>query len=100
MSATEKPYYQVIAYYQVKPEQIETVKTLLNELAEGSRSEPENISYEYYCSPNEPTQFVILEKYLNDGSLKKHSETTHYKTIAPKIRALLDERRVEHYWVK
>ncbi|MFJ5955343.1 putative quinol monooxygenase [Paenarthrobacter sp. NPDC092416] len=91
-------YFQVIAHYYVKPEETETVAELLGQLAEASRQEKANLSYEFFRSVHDSAHFVILERYTDAGGFAKHREYEHFKSIGvQRIIPRLVRREIETY---
>lgn len=53
----------VVAHYFAQPTMGNKVNDALRMLAEATRQEPENISYEFFRSTEDGDRFVILETY-------------------------------------
>lgn len=94
-------YLQVIAHYYVQPGNADKVCLLLAGLAEATRTEPGNLSYDYFRSPVEPDRFVILERYRDASGLDEHRGTAHFQNIGfGQIIPLLARREVSSYMVR
>jgi quinol monooxygenase YgiN len=94
----KQPYLQVIAHYQVRPEEIETVLELLSRLAQASREEPGNLGYEFYQGVEDPGHVVILERYTDEAGLDAHRESDHFRSLGrEQIIPRLVSRVVESY---
>jgi len=91
-------YFQVIAHYHVREGEGAAVAGLLNELAVASRTEPANLSYEYFQGVENPGHFVILERYTDQAGFAAHRESAHFQDIGlQRIIPRLEHRRVESY---
>lgn len=94
-------YLQVIAHYYAQPGNADKVCLLLADLAEATRTEPKNLSYEYFRSPVEPDHFVILEQYSDASGLDEHRSTAHFQNIGfGQVIPLLARRDVSSYMVR
>lgn len=94
-------YLQVIAHYHVQPGNADKVCLLLAGLAEATRTEPKNLSYEYFRLPVEPHHYVILERYSDASGLDEHRSTAHFQNIGlGQIIPLLARRDVSSYMVR
>ncbi|MGQ0844072.1 MAG: putative quinol monooxygenase [Sporichthyaceae bacterium] len=92
--------FVVIARYRTSVEHAATVAALLVPLAQASRLEPGNRSYEVLGSAEDPCEFRILEHYLDRAAFDAHLESAHYNEIAvAQIRPLLTERQAD-FWTE
>ena len=78
----------ILAKSTVKPDYIETFKQHTQELVEKSQAEAGCLSYELFQDLTDPTQFVFVEKWLNQAAIDAHNESDHFKTIVPKLADL------------
>lgn len=91
-------YFQVVAHYHALPEHIGQVTSLLRELAEASRNESANLSYDYFQSVDHPAHFVILERYASAAGFEAHRQQAHFRDIGrAQIMPLLERRDIETY---
>jgi quinol monooxygenase YgiN len=91
---------QVIAHYYTLVDQTERVAQALQSLAEATRHEPDNISYQFFQSRENPQHFVILERYRSESGLDAHRATQHFQEIGIGIIApLLERKEVESFLV-
>ncbi len=74
-------FYQVIARYYPLEGETETVLALLAELAAASRTEPANISYEFFRGVENPGEIVIIESYTDAAGFAAHREAEHFERI-------------------
>lgn len=90
-----KSSFLVMAHYYGKKGQGDTIVPLLRQLAEASRMEAANISYDFYRSCDDSDYFVIIERYQNEEGFTAHRETDHFQTIGfGKIIPLLEKREI------
>lgn len=93
-------YLQVIAYYYAKQGMGDSVNQALIELAEATRTEPDNLSYQFFRSTENSDHFVILEQYQTADGLEAHRQTAHFQRIGVAvITPLLDRKHVESIFV-
>ncbi len=91
-------YFQVIAHYQAKADEVDTVARLLSDLAAESRKEPQNLSYDFFQGVEDKAHFVILERYADAAGFAAHREYPHFQTIgAGQIIPRLVHRSIESY---
>jgi quinol monooxygenase YgiN len=60
----------------------ETVRSALEHLSPASRSEPGNLYYQAYQSPDEPNTFRIFEVYVDEDAFKAHGTSPHFEQWA------------------
>lgn len=91
---------QVIARYTIAPGNEKEVLPLLDELAQASRTEPGNASFEVYRKLDDEREIVLLERYTSRDALAAHRETPHFKDLVlNQIVPRLESRVVESYEV-
>jgi len=56
------------------------------------RTEPGTTSYVVHRGTDDPTRFLVYEKYESGEALKHHSSTEHFKEFSKAIAPLLDGR--------
>ena len=70
---------------------IEQVRRLLSEAAELSRQESGCVRFEVYQSQNEPTKFLLHERWESKAALDRHRTERAYTTIyQPRILPLIN----------
>jgi quinol monooxygenase YgiN len=82
---------KVVAKVTLKPEHIETFKSLVPELVAETRKEEGCIAYQLLNDVNEAHVFAFIEEWENDARLQAHMNSAHFKTIFPQIAALLEK---------
>lgn len=53
----------------------------LARLAAASRTEPANISYEFFRDAEDPAHVVVLERYVDAAGFDAHLKSEHFETI-------------------
>lgn len=90
--------FNVVAHYGTKPGATDQVLELLEAIADATRKEPGNISYDFYRGVQDPTQLVILESYHDADDFDRHRESQHFLELgATKIIPQLASRQVSTY---
>ncbi len=74
-------FYQVIARYYPQEGQTETVLGHLAALAAASRTEPANLSYDFFRGVENPDEIVIIESYTDAAGFDAHRAAPHFETI-------------------
>lgn len=78
---------KVIAQDFIRPESIETVRPLYDELVRRTREEPLCVSYELFADREDEGHFVIIETWPDRAALDTHCATAHFRTLVPQIDA-------------
>ncbi|MEG1420278.1 MAG: putative quinol monooxygenase [Citrobacter sp.] len=90
----------VVAHYFAKPTMGDKVNDALRMLAEVTRNEPENITYEFFRSTEDGDRFVIVETYRCAQGLELHRQTEHFQRIGVGvITPLLERKEVKSFLV-
>ncbi|QBM25493.1 antibiotic biosynthesis monooxygenase [Citrobacter arsenatis] len=71
----------VVAHYFAQPTMGDKVNDALRMLAEATRNESENITYEFFRSTEDSDRFVIIETYRCAQGLELHRQTEHFQRI-------------------
>ncbi|MFJ4846611.1 MULTISPECIES: putative quinol monooxygenase [unclassified Streptomyces] len=92
------PELQVIARYTVSEGHEDEVFALLPALAEASRAEPGNISFEVFHALGDARDVVLLERYDSPRAFAAHRDSLHFKDLVlRRIAPLLVSRVVATY---
>lgn len=76
---------KVIAQDFIKPEHIQDVMPLYQELVARTKEEPLCISYELYIDQKDPGHFVFVEEWPDKAALDVHCNAEHFKRLVPQI---------------
>jgi uncharacterized protein len=91
---------QVIARYTVTFGNELEVASLLNQLADATRAEPGNLSFDAYRQFDDEREVVLLERYASLEAFAAHRATGHYNDLVlGQIVPRLDSRVVETFLV-
>ena len=73
----------VVARYTLAAGKREEYIKAVNEenIIEKCRAEEGNISYEFLCSPENPDEIVVLERWENQEVLDKHGAEPHFSQM-------------------
>jgi quinol monooxygenase YgiN len=89
---------QVIARHTIAAGNEDKVYALLPQLISGALSEPGCLAFDAYPALDDPSNYVLLERYTSRAAFADHRETTHFKDIMlGKILPLLANRVIEQY---
>jgi quinol monooxygenase YgiN len=85
--------FVVIAQYWVRAGEEEKVARALREMVTPTRAEPGNLDYQVFRDPNQPSLFVLFEKYADEAAFDAHRATAHFGTwLAGQVLPALDNR--------
>jgi quinol monooxygenase YgiN len=85
------PIAQVVvaATVQVKPESQDEALTAITTAIEATHGEDGCLAYALHRDRDEPTRFVIVEKWATPEALTEHGETPHLKALFGALGPLL-----------
>ncbi|MGH8934376.1 MAG: putative quinol monooxygenase [Egibacteraceae bacterium] len=85
----------VIARYRAEEGADDKVAAALREYTPLTRAEPGCLAFAASQSREDPRDFVLYERYLDQAAFDAHASSPHYESIArDRIRPLLDHREV------
>lgn len=91
---SSQPIY-VFAKWQVKKDQVDTVLTIMIDVAKRSREEKGNIFYKVHQSIAYENTIILYEGYTDALAMEEHRSSDHFQTmVIGKIIPLLDSREV------
>ncbi|MBO9565164.1 MAG: antibiotic biosynthesis monooxygenase [Niastella sp.] len=91
---SQKPVH-VFATWKVKDGQLDTVLSLLAEVAKKSVAEEGNLIYKVHQSNTEPNTLILFEGYKDEAAVAEHRNSAHFQTLViGKIVPLLENREV------
>ena len=89
---------QVIARHTIAAGNEDPVHDLLPQLIAAARTEPGNLAFDAYFALDDPTNYVLLERYTSRAAFAEHRETAHFKDIMlGRILPLLSNRVIDQY---
>lgn len=78
---------KVIAEDFIRPEALDIVRPLYQELVTLTRQEPLCLSYDLHVDRKDPGHFVFIETWPNQAALDAHCATEHFRRLVPQINA-------------
>jgi quinol monooxygenase YgiN len=75
--------FVLIVRMQAAPGNAERAVEVMKELAAASREEPGVEDYQPCLDPENPSSFVIYERYRDRAAWEEHGETEHFKRLGP-----------------
>lgn len=85
----------VIAKWQVKEGQLETVLALLTDVVRESTNEAGNLFYKIHQDKQEANTLVLYEGYVDEAAVDAHRNSTHFQQVViAQIVPLLANREV------
>ena len=71
----------LVAYFSVKPENLDRVLDLCLQLVEHTRREPGCVSYVAHQLLDDPLQFCFYEAYRDEQAIEAHRASPHYAQL-------------------
>jgi autoinducer 2-degrading protein len=88
----------VVAQYQARAGEEDTVATLLADYTTLVRAEPGCVAFSAHRALEDPGAFVLYECYRDQAAFDQHVMSAHFGTVArDRIRPLLEGRDVTLY---
>lgn len=85
----------VIAKWQVKEGQVDTVLELLKTVVSESTKEAGNLFYKIHQGKQDVNTLVLYEGYVDDAAVDAHRQSAHFQeVVVGKIVPLLENREV------
>jgi quinol monooxygenase YgiN len=84
----------VHVHVHVKPDAVEAFRAATLENASASVREPGVARFDVVQSVDDPTRFVLVEVYRNEGAPAAHKETAHYARWRDAVAPLMAEPRL------
>lgn len=88
----------VIARYRAKAGAADRVAEVLARHVAATRSEPGCMQFDAYRSTENPDEFVLYEKYVDEAAFESHRQSPHFQEfIAGQVVPMLAERTWQRY---
>jgi quinol monooxygenase YgiN len=85
--------FVVIAQYRARVGEADRVEEALRNMVSPTRAEPGNLDYQVFRDPDDPSLFVLFERYADSGAFDAHRGTPHFATwLAGVVLPSLDSR--------
>jgi quinol monooxygenase YgiN len=79
------------AFLKVDPKHRDDFLQQAKQVTAPSQAEEGNISYQFFEAPQQPNQFVFLEKWQDQAAITFHEETAHFKAFVEGVQRVLSE---------
>jgi quinol monooxygenase YgiN len=79
----------VIVKQPVRAKYADEFPSLIEEFTRATRTEPGNISFDWYRSADDPNLWVLIEVFRDRESGDAHVESAHFKAAMEKMPRLL-----------
>lgn len=88
----------VVARYRTQPGAGDRVAEVLARHVAATRAEPGCVQFEASRSREDPDEFVLFEKYVDEAAFEAHRVSTHFATyILGQVVPMLTERTWHRY---
>ena len=89
----------VEVHYFVKPGMRQAFYDAVTEsgIAAASRAEAGNEKYDYYLSPDNENELLLLEIWRDAEAVRLHGETAHFKALGALKQAYVTETVIRRY---
>ncbi|WP_165022464.1 MULTISPECIES: putative quinol monooxygenase [unclassified Dysgonomonas] len=76
---------KVIAEDFIKPEFLDVVRPLYEELVAKTKQEKDCIEYNLYVDQDDKGHFIFIEEWPDHEALEAHCQTEHFRRLVPMI---------------
>lgn len=89
--------FVVMAQYRAREGEADRVDEALRNMVTPTRAEPGNLDYRAFRDPNDPSLFVLFERYADEEAFQAHRATAHFATwlAGVVLPALADRVRLD-----
>jgi autoinducer 2-degrading protein len=84
---------------RIKPENIETVMSMIKDNARAARAEPGCRQFEVLVDPDDRTKLMLFEVYNDEKAFELHQQSAVFKKYMAEAVPLLASRE-RHFWKK
>lgn len=91
----------VEVHYYVKPgmRQAFYQAVMSSGIAAQSRAEAGNEKYDYYFSPDNENELLLLEIWRDEAAVRQHGETAHFKALGALKQQYVTETVIRRYGI-
>lgn len=82
-------FVDIVAVFQAKPGQEQTLAGVLGACVAPSRAEPGCVSYVLHQDRIDPSRFVFIERWADQAAFDTHQRTAHFQTLAAGVVTLI-----------
>ena len=84
----------IVVKFKIKPDWTEGFLDLTRDFTEATRAEPGNLWFEWSRSVEDPSEFVLVEAFRDDGA-EPHVKSDHFKRAIQEMpQALVETPRI------
>lgn len=85
--------FAVVVRYKARPGSERRVENALKNMLEPSRAEPGNLDYQVLRDRQDPSVFVLVERYADEAAFEAHRSSPHFeKWLKGEVLPSLEER--------
>lgn len=81
---------KIVAILVIKPEYKKEMEEALQAVANGSRGEEGNVSYDVHQNVSQPDKYIILEEWKSEEAIQIHREMAHYKAFKASVEGKVE----------
>lgn len=81
--------YFIVVKFQTKPDYTAQFMDLVTPFTDATRKEPGNLWFDWSRSVEDPSEFVLVEAFLDDDAAGKHVNSEHFKAGLEAMRPAL-----------
>ena len=91
--------YVVTALWHAKPDKVDRVAAVVDELARTSREEPGCVQFQPNRHAEDPVRFLLYEEYADEAAFEAHADSEHFKrlVLGEAVPDLLEDRE-RSFW--
>ena len=87
----DEPQVTIATRMKAQPGSVKSTEQTATTLATATHSEPGCISYDLFQHIEEPSYFILFEKWRGFGAIQQHMGTAHFATFMEKAAGLLTQ---------
>ncbi len=91
----------VTAFWDAKPEEVETLQGIIRRFLPQAQAEPGCLAFQIHQSLTEPTKFFFYEVFRDEAAFAAHSASDHFKSLILEqaVPRLAKRERTQHRFV-
>ena len=91
----------VTAFWEAKPEEVDTLKGIIRKFLPQAQREPGVRAFQIHQSLTEPTKFFFYEVFNDEAAFAEHQQSEHFKTliVGQAVPKLAKRERTQHRFV-
>ena len=88
----------IVVKFKTKPDWSDRFLDLVRDFTEATRAEPGNLWFEWSRSVEDPSEFVLVEAFRDDGA-EPHVSSDHFKRAIQEMpQALVETPHHQHHY--